>query len=57
MSTVVEITSTNQLPKEKLRMESAPTLNTAQAWAEKIGRTVYWFDKNQTAYAPLEQRP
>jgi hypothetical protein len=52
-ATVIEITNPNQLPREKLRMESAPTLDTAKAWADKIGRTVYWLSKNKTAYAPM----
>jgi len=55
MNTVTEITNPSQLPPCKLRMESAPTLATAQAWAEKIDRPVYYLAKNHTAYAPLEQ--
>lgn len=50
---VIEISNTSELPAEKMRMESAPSIETAKAWAEKIGRGVYWFAKNHTAYAVI----
>ena len=52
---VTQVEALKELP-ELTCMESASTLAEAQAWADRIGRDVYWLASNKTAYAPVNSR-
>lgn len=49
------ITNPKELPSERMRMESCSSIETAQAWAKKIERPVWYLPSGHVAYAPISK--